>query len=168
MQQFNDFLLEFDEDELTQITNVYNAKIEVLVTLNNGFPLKLNVITLNYLQSIMEKEKSNFCLPNDCSSIIVKKIDKKILEETIQAYFDYKPQGYLLNVYYFMYDINESVFRNLQLLEIERFSKLNLLLTLSELESQIKGKSELKKAEELELSVYFEKIYKYISNLNLE
>jgi len=59
----------------------------------------------------MEKEKKNFLGPSH-PIIIVKKITKEIIEETMEAFVD--NNGYWLKLYHFSDQIDMSVFDKLQ------------------------------------------------------
>jgi hypothetical protein len=118
MNKNSTFLIDIDESYLNEIDDVYNANIEVFVTLEDGFTLVIIVGTPQNLKYIMEKKKQNFYEPG-LPWIVVRKLTKEIIEEAIRAYMAYSPDGYWLKLCHFAMDIDITVFNKLQAKEIE-------------------------------------------------
>ena len=112
------FSIEIDETDLTEIEDIYNANIQVYITLQDGFCLSTIVGTPKNLQYLMEKDKVNFYKPG-LPWIIVQKLTMEIIYEAIEAYMNDQPDGYWLKLYYFATDIDISVFDKLQAEEIK-------------------------------------------------
>ena len=108
----SNILIEINED-LQNIDDIYNANVEVFVTLNNGFTLTIIVGTPKNLQYIMNKDHTNFYGPG-LPWIIVQKLTKSIIEEAIMAYFHDRPNAYWLQLCHFALDINPFIFDELQ------------------------------------------------------
>lgn len=113
----SNILIEINED-LQNIDDIYNANVEVFVTLNNGFTLTIIVGTPKNLQYIMNKDHTNFYGPG-LPWIIVQKLTKSIIEEAIMAYFHDRPNAYWLQLCHFALDINPFIFDELQQREID-------------------------------------------------
>ena len=106
-------------DALEEIDDIYNANIEVFVTLENGFTLTITVGTPANLQYQMEKEHENFYSPG-LPWIIVQKLTKEIVEEAIMAYYHDLPNAYWLQLCHFALDLDPSLFDELQKQDLER------------------------------------------------
>lgn len=89
-----------------------NDNIDVFVKLEDGYTHTLVLITPKNLEYLMEKEQKNYFGPAH-PYVIVKKLTKEIIEETIQAYVE-KNEAYWLKFYHFAGDIDKSVFDQLQ------------------------------------------------------
>jgi hypothetical protein len=81
--------------------------------------------TAKNLESLIQKENKSFFGPSH-PFIIVKKITKEIIEETIQAYAE-EYDGYWLKLYHFASKIDMSVFDKLQAQHEEHLKELDEL-----------------------------------------
>jgi len=106
-------------DDLTELDDIYNANVEVFVTLENDYELTIIVGTPQNLQYQMEKEYENFYSPG-LPWIIVQKLTKEIIEEAILAYYHDLPNAYWLQLCHFALDFDPSLFDELQQQETER------------------------------------------------
>lgn len=98
----------------------------------------------------MEKDEVNFWGPG-LPWLIVQKLTKEIIHETIQAYKDARPNGYWLKLYYFATDIDITVFDQLQAQEIKRADKLELQVGLDDLKAKINELDNLEKSKKSDL-----------------
>jgi hypothetical protein len=160
----NNFSIEINELDLSEIKDIYNANTEVCVRFEDGFCLNVIVGTPQNLQYLMEKDGVNFWGPA-IPWVIVQKLTKEIIHEAIQAYNDDMPKGYWLKFYYFASDIDITVFDQLQAQEIKKASKLELLVGLDDLKADINKLEKLEKSKKLELVARFEKLYNHINIL---
>jgi hypothetical protein len=97
---------------LEDITDIENNNIDVFVELEDGYTYTVVVATVKNIESLMDKEKINFSEPGD-PFIIVRKLTKEIIEETLKAYAE-SNDGYWLKLYHFAGKINKTVFNKLQ------------------------------------------------------
>ena len=102
---------------LEDITDIENSNIDVFVELENSYTYTVVVTTVKNIESLMDKEKMNYFEPG-YPFIIVKKLTKDIIEETIKAYAE-NNDGYWLKLYHItatleIEDINEILFRKKQ------------------------------------------------------
>ena len=109
---------------LEEIPDIEDYNVDVFVELEDGYTCTLVVGTAKNLEWLMEKEKKNFFGPSH-PFIIVKKITKEIIEETIQAYAE--NNGYWLKLYHFASKIDMSVFDKLQAEHEEHLKELDEL-----------------------------------------
>lgn len=109
---------------LEEIADIENYNVDVFVELEDGYTCTVVVGTAKNLEWLIEKEKKNFFGPSH-PFIIVKKITKEIIEETIQAYAE--NNGYWLKLYHFASKIDMSVFDKLQAEHTEYLKELDEL-----------------------------------------
>jgi hypothetical protein len=108
---------------LEDITDIEDGNIDVFVKLDDGYTYTVVVATTKNIEYLMEKEKMNyFSLGHPF--IIVKKLTKDIIEETLKAYAE-EDDGYWLKLYHFAGDINKTVFDQLQAEHIEYLKELD-------------------------------------------
>lgn len=96
---------------LEDITDIENSNIDVFVELEDGYTYSVVVATVKNIQSLMDKEKMNYFEPG-YPFIIVKKLMKDIIAETLKAYAE-NNDGYWLKLYHFAGKINKTVFNKL-------------------------------------------------------
>ena len=138
------FLIKFYEVGPEEI---FNTNVEVSVTLKkDGFTLSVIVGTPDNLKYLMEKEKSDYYEPG-LPWIVVKKITKEIVQEAIEAYFEAKPNGYWLKLYYFAPDIDISVLNDLQARLTYKRKKFKLIADLEEKIYKLSNLSDADKAD---------------------
>lgn len=107
-----------------EIKDIENDNLDVFVELEDGYTCTVVVGTAKNLEWLIEKEKKNFFGPSH-PFIIVKKLTKEIIEETIQAYAE--NNGYWLRLYHFASKIDMSVFDKLQAEHEEHLKELDEL-----------------------------------------
>ena len=83
--------------ELENIKDIKDDNIDVFVELEDGSNYTVVVGTPKNLESLMDKEKSDFFGPG-CPFIIVKKLTKEIIEEAIKEHA--KDNAYWLKFYH--------------------------------------------------------------------
>jgi hypothetical protein len=110
---------------LEDITDIENSNIDVFVELENSYTYTVVVTTVKNIESLMDKEKMNYFEPG-YPFIIVKKLTKDIIEETIKAYAE-NNDGYWLKLYHFAGKINKTVFNKLQAEHTEYLKELDQL-----------------------------------------
>jgi hypothetical protein len=110
---------------LEDITDIENSNIDVFVKLEHCCTYTVVVATAKNIESLMDKEKMNYFEPGH-PFIIVKKLTKDIIEETIKAYGETQ-DGYWLKLYHFASKINNTVFDKLQAEHIEYLKELDEL-----------------------------------------
>jgi hypothetical protein len=110
---------------LEDITDIENDNIDVFVELGDGYTYIVTVATAKNIESIMDQEKINYFEPG-YPFIIVKKLTKDIIEETLKAYAE-EDDGYWLKLYHFAYDIDKTVFDQLQAEHIKELDELEEL-----------------------------------------
>jgi len=110
---------------LEDITDIENSNIDVFVELENGYTYTVVVATAKNIESLMDKEKMNYFEPG-YPFIIVKKLTKDIIEETLKAYTE-NNDGYWLKLYHFAGKINKTVFNKLQAEHTEYLKELDEL-----------------------------------------
>ena len=109
---------------LEDITDIENSNIDVFVELEDGYNYTVVVATAKNIESLMDKEKMNYFEPG-YPFIIVKKLTKDIIEETLKAYAE--NDAYWLKLYHFAGKINKTVFNQLQAEHIEYLKELDEL-----------------------------------------
>ena len=81
---------------VTEIENIYDEGVDVIVTLDDGFTYVIEVVTPEYLLSLMKERNQDFLEPGE-NFIVVKKLTPEIIEENdaywlkllhISAYFE--------------------------------------------------------------------------------
>jgi hypothetical protein len=110
---------------LEDITDIENSNIDVFVELEDGYTYTVVVATAKNIESLMDKEEINYFEPG-YPFIIVKKLTKDIIEETIKAYAE-NNDGYWLKLYHFAGKINKTVFNKLQAEHTEYLKELDEL-----------------------------------------
>jgi hypothetical protein len=105
--------------------DIENSNIDVFVELEDGYTYTVVVATAKNIESLMDKEKMNYFEPGH-PFIIVKKLTKDIIEETLKAYAE-NNDGYWLKLYHFAGKINKTVFNKLQAEHIEYLKELDQL-----------------------------------------
>ena len=110
---------------LEDITDIENSNIDVFVELEDGYTYTVVVATAKNIESLMDKEKMNYFEPG-YPFIIVKKLTKDIIEETLKAYAK-NNDGYWLKLYHFAGKINKTVFNKLQAEHTEYLKELDEL-----------------------------------------
>jgi hypothetical protein len=157
------FSIEIDETDLTEIKDIYNANIQVYITLQDDFCLSTIVGTPKNLQYLMEKDNVNFYGPG-LPWIIVQKLTKEIIHEAIKAYMSDQPDGYWLKLYYFATDIDISVFDKLQAREIKESVEFDLLIGLDDLKVEINKLEKLDKSKKSDLVASLDKLSKLLED----
>lgn len=109
---------------LEDARDIEDYNIDVLVELEDGYTYTVVVGTPKNLLSLMDKEHMNFLEPND-PFIIVRKMTKEIIEETIQAYAE--NDAYWLKFYHFGGEVDITVFNQFQTKHIEELKELDEL-----------------------------------------
>jgi DNA repair exonuclease SbcCD ATPase subunit len=97
---------------LEQCIGVENENLDVLVELEDRYTYVVVVGTAKNIDYLMDKEKMNYSELGD-PFIIVKKLTKEIIEETIKAHAE-ENDAYWLKFYHFAGRIKETVFDRLQ------------------------------------------------------
>jgi len=110
---------------LEDIMDIENSNIDVFVELEDGYTYTVVVATAKNIESLMDKEKMNYFEPG-YPFIIVKKLTKDIIEETLKAYAE-NNDGYWLKLYHFAGKINKTVFNKLQAEHTEYLKELDEL-----------------------------------------
>lgn len=108
---------------LEDITDIENSNIDVFVELEDGYTYTVVVATAKNIEYLMEKEKKNYFGPG-YPLIIVKKLTKKVIEETLSAYAE-NYDGYWLKLYHFAGKIDKTVFNTLQADHIKELKELD-------------------------------------------
>lgn len=70
---------------LEEIPDIEDYNLDAFIELKNGCTYTLMIATAKNILSLMAKEKTNFLEPGD-PFIVVKKLTKEIIEETVTAY----------------------------------------------------------------------------------
>ncbi len=96
---------------LKDITDIENATIDVFVELEDEYTYTLVVATARNIESFIDKENVTFFEPGH-PFIIVKKLTKEIIEETLKAYVE--KDAYWLKLYHFEGKIDMDIFNQLQ------------------------------------------------------
>lgn len=155
------FSIKIDEDELSQIHDIYNGNTHVYVTLEDGFRLGITVGTPKNIEFLMVKDKINFFEPGP-GWVIVQKLTTEIIQEAVEAYMNDRPDGYWLKLFYFGSDIDISVFDQLQAEEIERFKKYQVSHGLDQLKNKIDKYQESFKKEHSDIIASINELYQFL------
>ena len=110
---------------LEDIPDIENSNIDGFVELEDGYTYTVVVSTAKNIESLMDKKKMNYFAPG-YPFIIVKKLTKEIIEETLTASAE-NNDGYWLKLYHFAGKINKTVFNKLQTEYIEYLKELDEL-----------------------------------------
>jgi len=80
--------MEIKEIQLvTDIENIYDDGVDVIVTLDDDFSYVIEVVTPQHLLSLMKERNQPFIEPGE-NYIIVEKLTPEIIEETIKAFVE--------------------------------------------------------------------------------
>jgi hypothetical protein len=139
MKKNNDFSIEIGKNKLSNLKDLVNSNVEVLVTFKDGLTVPIIVGTPKNknLEYLMAKDQVNFYGPG-LPWIIVKKLTLEIIHEAIQGYIKASPNGYWLKLYYFWNDIDQRIFYTLDPLELYESDQLNLFIKLDQLKTELK------------------------------
>jgi hypothetical protein len=72
---------------VTEIENIYDEGVDVIVTLDDGFSYVIDVVTPKYMLSLMKERNQNFLEPGE-NFIVVRKLTPEIIEETVKAFVE--------------------------------------------------------------------------------
>lgn len=100
--------------------NPKNENIDVFVKLESDYTYVVTLATPNSFESCLEE--NNYFLPGYRPVIFVKKLTKKIVEETIRVYAE-KDEGYWLKFHHFAEKIHKTILDKLQLQDNENQKK---------------------------------------------
>ena len=70
---------------VTEIENIYDEGADIIVTLDDNFSYVIEVVTPEYLLSLMKERNQNFLEPGE-NFIVVKKLTPEIIEESVRAF----------------------------------------------------------------------------------
>jgi hypothetical protein len=143
---------------LEDITDIENDNIDVFVELEDGYTHIVTVATTKNIESLMDEDKMNYFRPN-YPFIIVKKLTKDIIEETLKAYAE-EDDGYWLKLYHFANDINKTVFEQLQAEHIKESEEFDELNRLDDLQAEYLKKKELGELDKEYLKEYLKELEK--------
>jgi hypothetical protein len=109
---------------LEEIPDIEDYNLGVFVDLEDGYTYTVVIATAKNIVSLMDNEKTNFSEPGD-PFIIVRKLTKEIIEETVKAYAE--NDAYWLKLYHFAGKIDTAVFNKLQTEHTEYLKELDEL-----------------------------------------
>lgn len=109
---------------LEDITDIENSDIDVFVELEDAYMYTVVVATAKNIESLMDNERMNYFEPG-YPFILVKKLTKEIISETIEAYAS--DEAYWLKLYHFAGKVNTAVLNQLQAEHIEYLKELDEL-----------------------------------------
>ena len=109
---------------LEDITDIENSDIDVFVELEDAYMYTVVVATAKNIESLMDNERMNYFEPG-YPFILVKKLTKEIISETIEAYAS--EEAYWLKLYHFAGKVNTAVLNQLQAEHIEYLKELDEL-----------------------------------------
>ena len=109
---------------LEDITDIENSNIDVFVELEDAYTYTVVVATAKNIESLMDKERTNYFEPG-YPFIIVKKLTKEIISEAIQAYAS--DEAYWLKLYHFAGKVDTAVFNQLQAEHMDYLKELDEL-----------------------------------------
>jgi hypothetical protein len=141
---------------LEDITDIENDNIDVFVELGDGYTYIVTVGTAKNIESMMDQEKINYFEPG-YPFIIVKKLTKDIIEETLKAYAE-EYDGYWLKFYHFAGQINKTVFDQLQAEDIKESQESDELNRLDNLQAEYLKKKELDELDKEYLKEYLKEL----------
>ena len=119
-------MLEIKEIQLvTDIENIYDDGVDVIVTLDDDFSYVIEVVTPQHLLSLMKERNQPFIEPGE-NYIIVEKLTPEIIEKAIKAFVE-ENRAYWLKVYHFAGKIDTVVFNKLQDEQTEYLKELDEL-----------------------------------------
>ena len=96
---------------LDKIKDIECDNIDVCVTLENGFTYNLIVGTPRNIEFLMDRDKKNYFGPG-YPFIIVKKLNKEIIRQAIQAFLI--DEAHWIRLHHFAGDINTDTFTKLE------------------------------------------------------
>jgi hypothetical protein len=97
---------------VTEIENIYNKGIEVIITLDDGFSYAINVVTPQYMIYLMKEGNQNFLEPGE-NFIVVKKLTPKIIEESVRLFVE-ENNAYWLKLFYISAYFDIATLNNLK------------------------------------------------------
>lgn len=106
-------------NDLKDVKDIFDDNVDVAVKLDDGHEYIVVVATQKNLLALMNNEKSDFLSPGD-PMIIVRKLTKKVVEDTIQVYVE--NNGYYLKFYAAHFDI-----KTLNVLKDQKVARSKLL-----------------------------------------
>ena len=109
---------------LEEIPDIEDYNLDVFVELEDGYTYTVVIATAKNMVSLMDNEKTNFSEPGD-PFIIVRKLTKEIIEETVKAYAE--NDAYWLKFYHFAGEVDTAVFNKLQAEHTEYLKELDEL-----------------------------------------
>jgi hypothetical protein len=109
---------------LEEIPDIEDYNVDVFVELESGYTYTVVIATAKNIVALMDKEKINFSEPGD-PFIIVRKLTKEIIEETVKAYAE--NDAYWLKFYHFAGEVDTAVFNRLQAEHTEYLKELDEL-----------------------------------------
>ncbi len=109
---------------LENVADIKNSNIDAFIELENGDSYTVVIATAKNIVSLMDNEKTNFSEPGD-PFIIVRKLTKEIIEETVKAYAE--NDAYWLKFYHFAGEVDTAVFNRLQAEHTEYLKELDEL-----------------------------------------
>jgi hypothetical protein len=109
---------------LEEIPDIEDYNLDVFVELEDGYTYTVVIATAKNILSLMDNEKTNFSEPGD-PFIIVRKLTKEIIEETVKAYAE--NDAYWLKFYCFAGEVDTAVFNRLQAEHTEYLKELDEL-----------------------------------------
>ena len=101
---------------VTEIENIHEDGVDVIVTLDDGFSYVIEVVTPQHLLSLMKERNQPFIEPGE----------NYIIEETIKAFVE-EDRAYWLKLYHFAGEIDTAVFNRLQAEHTKYFEELDEL-----------------------------------------
>ncbi len=136
MEKNNDFSIQIDQNQLRDLKDPFNSNIEVFVTFKDGLTVSIIVGTPKNIEYLMAKDRVKFYGPG-LPWIIVKELTVETIHDAIQGYMDDCPNGYWLKLYYFWNDLDITIFDQLDPLEIDESTQLNLFIKLDQLKTEL-------------------------------
>ena len=109
---------------LEEIPDIEDYNLDVFVELEDGYTYTVVIATAKNIVSLMDNQKTNFSEPGD-PFIIVRKLTKEIIEETVKAYAE--NDAYWLKFYHFAGEVDTAVFNRLQAEHTEYLKELDEL-----------------------------------------
>jgi hypothetical protein len=118
--------MEIKEIQLvTDIENIYDDGVDVIVTLDDDFSYVIEVVTPQHFLSLMKERNQPFIEPGE-NYIIVEKLTPEIIEKAIKAFVE-ENRAYWLKLYHFAGKIDTAVFNKLQDEQTEYLKELDEL-----------------------------------------
>lgn len=165
MKKNNPFSIQIDKNELKNLKDTFNSNIEAVIIFDDGLTVTMIVGTPKNLEYLMAKFQTNFYGPG-LPWIIVRELTEKIIYEAITAYFEKRPNGYWLKLYYFWNELDITVFDQLDPLELDETDQLNLFIRLNQLTTELKKLNKIEESEKFNLLTNSNKLLKLFENFN--